>query len=140
MPTHSSAPPPGSRHRRRGAARLAALLLATGLGGCAMPAVPSFGTAQPEPPAPAAAPVAARPADPLANFVAGATPGATAEVAGFGTVRLARAYTAASGRDCREAVVGRGVDERALVYCRGPQGWAAARPLLRSGTMGAARP
>ncbi len=130
---------------------LACLMLAATLAGCAMPAVPSFGTAEPNAPSPALAPapmaaaMTARPADPLAAFIATAAPGATADVAGYGVVRLARAYTAASGRDCREAMVGRGVEERASIYCRGPQGWVAARPLLRSGTMagpmgGVARP
>jgi hypothetical protein len=108
------------------------LLAASLLAGCAMPAAPSF---TPEPAAATATAVAPRPADPLAAFVAGAAPGSTADVAGYGPVRLGRSYTAASGRECREVMLGRGVEERAALYCRGPQGWAPARPLLRSGTL-----
>jgi hypothetical protein len=104
------------------------------LAGCGMSARPSPGPGpgQAAAPAPAAAP---RPADPLAGFVAGAAPGSTADVPGYGPVRLGRSYTAASGRECREVMLGRGAEERAALYCRGPQGWAAARPLLRSGTL-----
>ncbi len=136
MPHSSSAPPPGRRRHPEAARPVLALVAVALLAGCAMPAMPSFGPAEPTvapAPAPAAAP--ARPADPLAGFIANAAPGATAEVAGYGTVRLGRSYTAASGRDCREAMIGRGVEERAALYCRGPQGWVAARPLLRSGTL-----
>ncbi len=100
-----------------------------------MPAMPSFSPAESPASAPAPAAVAPRPADPLAAFIGSAAPGAGTEVAGHGSVRLARAYTAASGRECREAMLGRGAEERAVVYCRGPQGWAPARPLLRSGTL-----
>ena len=132
MPIPFRAPLPGC-HPLRGAALLAALLL----GACAsMPAVPGMGAAEPAGPAPIAAPapVATTSTDALAGFVAGARPGAVAEVAGYGPVRLARAYTAASGRECREVMLGRGMEERAAVYCRNGQGWAPARPLLRSGT------
>lgn len=100
--------------------------------------MPRFGTA--EGPLPSAAPAATAMVsnDPLAGFVANAQPGATAEIAGYGAVRLARAYTAASGRDCREVLLGRGIDERAAIYCRQAQGesqaWAPARALLRGGT------
>jgi hypothetical protein len=112
-----------------------ALLLAGLLAGCAMPAMPSFTPAEPAASAPPAAAVAPRPADPLASFIGSAAPGASGDVAGYGSVRLARSYTAASGRECREAMLGRGAEERAVVYCRGSQGWAPARPLLRSGTL-----
>ncbi len=129
MPSHSSAPPPGRPWR-------AAALLGLGLlAGCAMPAMPSFGPGETATPAAAAPATPPRPADPLAGFVATAAPGSTAEVPGFGPVRLARSYTAASGRECREVMLGRGAEERAALYCRGPQGWVPARPLLRSGTL-----
>ncbi len=87
-------------------------------------------------PAPRPAPVAVRPPvnDPLAAFAASAAPGAQASMPGGGSVRLARAYTAASGRECRELLLGQGVEERGATYCREEQGWVAARPLLRGGT------
>jgi 3-hydroxyacyl-CoA dehydrogenase/enoyl-CoA hydratase/3-hydroxybutyryl-CoA epimerase len=68
--------------------------------------MPSFGPAEPAAaPAPAPAADPARPADPLAGFIANAAPGATAEVAGYGTVRLGRSYTAASGELLVERMV-----------------------------------
>lgn len=82
-------------------------------------------------PPPAAAAVAA---DPIAGFLATAAPGASGQAGSAGEVRLARAYNAASGRECREVLVGRGGEERSAVYCRAGEGWVAARPLLRGGT------
>lgn len=125
----------------RRAGRLATLVLLAGLAACGsgsglVPfggAGPRLGTA-----APVAAPVAApRLADPLAAFAANATPGAEAQVVVDGAAtraRLQRSYVAASGRECREVLLGSGVEERSAILCRGDEGWLAARPLLRSGS------
>ena len=86
------------------------------------------------PPAPVAvAPVG--PADPVAAFAAGATPGVPGTVSLSDgrrvQARLVRAYSAASGRDCREVALGAGLDERATLYCQADGRWVATRPLLR---------
>lgn len=117
--------------RRHGSAsprmRLAALLGGLALlGACA---------ATPQPPV-ASAP--AVPQDPLAAFAAQATPGAQGRVTlpdgQPATVRLARSYHAASGRECREVLVGTGLGQRSQLVCQGEGGnWAATRPLLRGG-------
>jgi 17 kDa common-antigen outer membrane protein len=48
--------------------------------------------------------------------------------------RVARSYTAANGRECREVMLGSGRGERATLVCQGgPElggAWAVARPLL----------
>ncbi|WP_170985307.1 DVU3141 family protein [Roseomonas sp. AR75] len=106
-----------------------ALLL---LGGCAS----GLGWSQSaEQTATAAAPV---PADPLSAFVAQSAPGGASSVVLTdgrpATVRVARAYYAASGRECREVLVGTGTLQRAQLYCQAEGGgWAQARPLLRGG-------
>jgi hypothetical protein len=89
-----------------------------------------------------AAPVAAAagPMDPLVAFAASAQPGIETVVAMPNSgrnarVRLLRAYNAASGRECREVLVGAGVDERSRVVCQMDGQWAEARPLLRGGGM-----
>jgi len=49
-------------------------------------------------------------------------------------MRLLRAYHAASGRECREVLVGAGFEERSSLVCRAEDGaWAPARPLLQGG-------
>jgi hypothetical protein len=48
-------------------------------------------------------------------------------------VRLLRAYNAASGRECREVLVGTGLQERSRLVCQADDSWQEARPLLRSG-------
>ena len=53
-------------------------------------------------------------------------------------VRVVRAYNAGSGRECRELAIGGGTASRPALYCEGPAGWEAARPLLRGGAV--ARP
>ncbi|PWS39086.1 hypothetical protein DFH01_07555 [Falsiroseomonas bella] len=78
------------------------------------------------------------PADPLTAFVAQAAPGTASRVVLAdgrpATVRVARAYIAASGRECREVLIGTGSLERAQLLCQGEGGaWAQARPLLRGG-------
>jgi hypothetical protein len=81
----------------------------------------------------AAAPAPAAPSDPLAAFAASAAPGTEGVVQGQ-RVRLARAYAAASGRECRELLVGSGAGERSALVCRDEvSGWALTRPLLRGG-------
>ncbi len=88
-------------------------------------------------PAPAAA--VAAPQDPLGQFVATAAPGQSGSVVlGDGRttqVQVVRAYAAASGRECREVIVGGG---RASLLCQSEGQWVAARPLLLGGS--AARP
>lgn len=79
--------------------------------------------------APATAPAAG--GDPVAAFAASAVPGTAG---GQGArMRLLRAYHAASGRECREVLVGTGFEERSSLVCRGEGGaWVQARPLLQS--------
>jgi len=47
-------------------------------------------------------------------------------------VRLVRAYTAASGSECREVEVGTGGGAYSRLVCSAGTGWREARPLLRS--------
>jgi len=80
--------------------------------------------------------------DPVVVWAGQARPGATDRVTlangQAAQVRLVRSYYAASGRECREVLVGAGMVERPQLVCAVPGGWAEARPLLRGG--GAARP
>ena len=93
----------------------------------------------------AAAPVPANvpaPLDPLGRFVAAAPPGQAGTVVladGRATqVQVVRAYAAASGRECREVILGTGGVGRASLLCQSDGQWVAARPLLLGS--GAARP
>lgn len=80
---------------------------------------------------PAATPVVAMPDDALAIFAATATPGRAGTVQGQ-PARLVRSYNAASGRECREILLGSGASERMAVACRTAEGgFASSRPLLR---------
>lgn len=116
-------PQPG---RARPAVRLAALAGGLALlGACA---------ATPQAPS-AAAPV---PQDPLAAFAAQAAPGAQGRVTladgQSANVRMVRSYHAASGRECREVLVGTGMSQRSQLVCQGEGGnRASTRPLLRGG-------
>ena len=109
-------------------------LLALAAGGCANP----FATGG-EPARPidsAAAPLS--PADPVVAFAASASPGAETvavlpETGGSARLRLLRSYAAASGRECREVLIGTGLAERTRLVCRDDGGWTPARPLLRGG-------
>ena len=88
-----------------------------------------------EPAAPAA------PADPIAAFAASARPGAESRIVlangQSASVRMLRSYTAASGRECREVLVGTGSTQRTQLVCQAEAGgWVAARPLLRGGVAG----
>ena len=70
--------------------------------------------------------------DPVALFAAGGAPGPGGALGGM---RLGRTYHAASGRECREVLLGGGMAERAQVACRQPDGtYASTRPLLQGGT------
>jgi hypothetical protein len=62
-------------------------------------------------------------------------------------MRVLRSYYAASGRECREVVLGAGMGERASLVCQdGAGGWIPSRPLLGGGSgrgmlaSGSARP
>lgn len=117
-------------------------LLAGLLAGCeSLPSVsaPELSFAAPSRSAEAPAPIAgadpapARAADPLAAFAATASVGSTGFLNGQ-PARLARVYHAASGRECREVVVGGGMAQRAVVTCREADGsFVSARPLLLGG-------
>lgn len=113
---------------------LAAMLLAGLLGGCA-----AGGTARQ-----AAVPPAPPPsADPVVAFAAQAEPGSESRILLAGgqstTARLARSYNAASGRECREVLLGTGASQQSRLVCQADHGgWVAARPLLRGA--GASRP
>ncbi len=119
---------------RAGRTRIAGLaLMVLGLGlltGCAATTAPGAGTS-------AAPIVAAGPMDPLVAFAATAQPGAEATLAlpgnGPARVRVLRAYNAASGRECREVLIGAGLGERTRLVCGADGQWAEARPLLRGG-------
>lgn len=105
-------------------------LLALAVPGCASLLVDARTDTQT---AAAAAPAAA---DPVAAFAASAAPGSETvavlpETGGRARLRLQRAYTAASGRECREVLIGTGLEERSRLVCRDETGWVAARPLLR---------
>ncbi|MCK8784594.1 hypothetical protein M0638_09390 [Roseomonas sp. NAR14] len=131
--------PPRSGHSRPGHSRPAhsrpagIALLAAGLllAGCdGMPSLPGLnfgggGAAAPE------APVT--PTDPVAAFAASATPGQQGAVVlengARVPVRLQRAYAAASGRECREVLVG-GLNGESRLVCRLGGTWVAARPLM----------
>jgi len=101
------------------------------------------GTARP---ADAAAVASLAASDPVAAFAASAVPGAETvatlpEAGGSARLRLLRSYNAASGRECREVLIGTGLSERTRLVCRQDGGgWVPARPLLSGGGGAAARP
>ncbi len=118
-----------ARPGRTQMARLVPMVLGLGLlAGC---------TAATAPGTPAAPVAAAAPMDPLVAFAATAQPGAETTLAlpggGPALVRVVRAYNAASGRECRELLVGAGIGERTRLVCGADGQWAEARPLLRGG-------
>jgi hypothetical protein len=88
---------------------------------------------------PAASTALAAPSDPVAAFAAAAAPGSETvafvpEAGGSARLRLLRAYIAASGRECREVLIGSGLAERTRLVCRNEGGgWDRARPLLSGG-------
>ncbi|WP_431281071.1 hypothetical protein ACQW02_16815 [Humitalea sp. 24SJ18S-53] len=92
--------------------------------------------------------VAPAPMGPVAAFVSRAVPGdqermvlPDSGISGGGavTVRLARAWNAASGRECREVQIGGSRDRSTQVYCQQGASWVQARPLLLGG-VAAGRP
>ena len=104
-----------------------ALLGALLLGACESVAPGGATTASPT-----AAPV---PTDPLAAFAAQAAPGAESSIVladgSAAQVRMTRSYYAASGRECRELLVGAGMAQRVQLVCAGEDGaWNTSRPLL----------
>ncbi len=79
------------------------------------------------------------PTDPVVAFAAANQVGAQASLplaGGRTPVRVNRSYYAASGRECREVLVGAGSGARSQLVCQGEGGaWAASRPLLRGGSL-----
>ena len=109
------------------------------LGGCAGGGGLSLGRQGAAPAARTAA--APAPSDPLLAFAARAQPGAqeslTLADGQPASVRLVRAYHAASGRECREIAVGAGMSERSRLVCgSATSGWVETRPLLPGGGVG----
>jgi hypothetical protein len=95
--------------------------------------LPNFASGPSTPFADPRSPIAGVPRgpDPIAVFAATATPGSVGSVNGE-QARLTRAYNAASGRECREIMVGFGGAERAAVACREADGsFVSSRPLMR---------
>lgn len=130
-------------HRAR---RLRPLVTALGLSGllvlagCAGGGRLSLGRPAAAPATPPAA-AAAAPSDPLLAFAARAQPGTQESVTLAdgqpASLRLVRAYHAASGRECREVAVGTGMAERSRLVCgSAAAGWAESRPLLPGGGVG----
>jgi hypothetical protein len=132
IPQHVLRPSPGQSLPRLPAA--VAFMALVVLVGCA-----GGGPAQQATPPTAPPP----PTDPVVAFAAQAQPGAESRIllaSGQSTpARLARSYNAASGRECREVVLGTGAAQRSQLVCKAEHGgWVAARPLLRGG--GTSRP
>lgn len=122
--------------KARSLTMLGLLAAATGLGGCSGQDLANrlqFST--PRPATAATAPVPSN--DAVLAFAARARPGqderVTLESGQTATVRVVRSYHAASGRECREVMVGTGLEERQRLVCAAETGWADARPLLRGG-------
>jgi hypothetical protein len=90
----------------------------------------------------AAAPAApSPPTDPVVAFAAQAQPGSESRITLPGgqstTARLARSYNAASGRECREVLLGTGAAQHSRLVCQAENGgWVAARPLLLGAVTG----
>ncbi|MCX7932717.1 MAG: hypothetical protein N2588_09255 [Rhodovarius sp.] len=128
--------------------RAAALRLGAGmvwllLAGCG-PSLPGSALlsalSSPAVPPPAGSPqaVPAEPTDPVAVFAMSTPAGSSGTVTlpngATEPARVLRAYHAASGRECREVLLGSGASERTLLYCRDPvEGVRLVPPLLRGG-------
>jgi hypothetical protein len=81
------------------------------------------------------------PTDPVVAFAAQAQPGSESRIlladGQSTTARLARSYSAASGRECREVMLGTGAGQHSRLVCQAENGgWVATRPLLRGGATG----
>lgn len=95
--------------------------------------VPTFSSGPAVPFADPRSPISGLPRgpDPIAVFAATASPGSVGSVNGE-QARLSRAYNAASGRECREVILGFGGSERVAVACREADGsFVSSRPLMR---------
>jgi hypothetical protein len=113
-------------------APLRPLLLALLLGACAQQGAETAATT---------AAVVAPPTDPVVAFAAQAAPGAQSSIlladGRPASVRIARSYVSAGGRECRDVLVGTGTLQRSQLVCKTEAGgWEAARPLLRGGGVG----
>jgi hypothetical protein len=111
---------------------LAVALLAGVLVGCADSGAGQRAAVTAAPPAPT---------DPVVTFAAQAQPGQESRILLAGgqstTARLARSYSAASGRECREVMLGTGAGQHSRLVCQAENGgWVATRPLLRGGATG----
>jgi hypothetical protein len=120
------------RHSGKAPLSAVTLLAVVLLGGCAAGA-PGQRAAIPAAPPP--------PTDPVAAFAAQAQPGSEARIlladGQSTTARLARSYSAASGRECREVLLGTGAAQHSRLVCQAENGgWVATRPLLRGGITG----
>ncbi len=107
---------------RFGFARCTALVVAALVAGCAEP-----GTMM----APGAGEGPAAISDPVVAFAAAALPGAEDSVVLPSTgqtaqLRLVRAYSAASGRECREVLVRTGGGAQTRLLCSAGSGWRDA--------------
>ncbi|HYZ33275.1 MAG TPA: hypothetical protein VE684_13480, partial [Crenalkalicoccus sp.] len=80
-------------------------------------------------PAPATA-SAPPPAAPAPAPIAGAETLVTTEDGRQLPARLLRSYFAASGRECREVLLGSGLEERSSVICAQDGAWVVSPPLL----------
>lgn len=98
------------------------------------------GGGQAEAPVRAVGPDLTPPSDPIAAFAAQAAPGSQSRIlladGQPANVRLLRSYHAASGRECREVLVGAGMSQRSQLVCLGDGGWSSARPLLPGAAAG----
>lgn len=120
----------------RPALLLAPLLLA-GCGGSIPGSAMFSALSSPAVPPPAGAVLAApvAPTDPIAAFALSTPAGGSGTVSVNGIAqpaRVVRVYHAASGRECRELVLGAGGGERAQLVCADPEaGMRLTPPLLR---------
>lgn len=119
------------------AALTAAALLLAGCGGSIPGSAVFSALSSPAVPPPAGATLAApvTPSDPLAAFAMATPAGGRGSISVNGIaqpVRVMRVYHAASGRECREIVLGAGSAERAQLVCSDPEsGMRLTPPLLR---------
>ena len=119
---------------------VALLLVALPLSGCAdyLPGgqwVSGLMASQVPAPSGSLAPVVVAPMDPLSQFAMNAGPGERGSVllanGSTENARVLRAYNAASGRECREVLLGAGSAERSQLVCGNAAGFQVTSPLLR---------